>query len=122
MSRSETARFARSSISWLLLILCTSLLAWRISSRMEQYHPSSAGSPAAVAFFDANERNIASFDITQPQLRLVAEEHHRLFCLDSPEVLPQLTDTSQPDTSAVLPDIFLYSVSLFSNPPPRSLV
>jgi hypothetical protein len=89
---------------------------------MEQYHPSSAGSPAAVAFFDANERNIASLDVAQSQLRFVAEEHHRLLCLDSPEVLPlQPTDRCQPDTSTVLPDILLYSVSLFSNPPPRSL-
>jgi hypothetical protein len=89
---------------------------------MEQYHPSSAGSPVAAAFFDANERNIASLDVAQSQLRFVAEEHHRLSFLHRPEVLPpQLTDRSEPDTSAVLPEILLYSVSLFSNPPPRSL-
>jgi hypothetical protein len=89
---------------------------------MEQYHPSSAAPPAAVAFFDANERNIASLDVAQSHLRFVAEEHHRLLCLDSPEVLPlQLKDRCQPDTSTVLPDLLLYSVSLFSNPPPRSL-
>ncbi len=122
MSRSETARLARSSTGWFLLFLCTSLLAWRISSRIEQYHPSSAGPPAAVAFFDANERNTASLDVAQSQQRFVAEEHHQLFCLDSPEVLPLLlTDRRQPDTSTVLPDILLSSVSLFSNPPPRSL-
>jgi hypothetical protein len=106
----------------LLLFLCTSLLAWRIGFRMEQYHPSGASTPAAVVFFDANERYIASLDVAQSHLRFVAEEHDRLFYVDSPEALPlQLTDRRQPDTSTVLPDILFSSVSLFSNPPPRFL-
>jgi hypothetical protein len=88
---------------------------------MEQYHPSSADSAPAVTFFDANERNIASLYVAQSRLSF-AEEHDRLFCVDSLEALPlQLTDRSQPDTSTLLPDVLLYSVSLFSNPPPRSL-
>ena len=121
MSRSETARLAPRSTSWLLFFLCISLLAWRISFRVEQYHPSSASSLPAVTFFDANERYIASRDAVQTQLRF-ATEHDLLFCVYGFEALPlRLTERREPDTSTVLPDILLYSVSLFSNPPPSIL-
>jgi hypothetical protein len=125
MSQSRTARLARNSTGWLLLLLCTVLLAWRIDFRIEQYHLSSVATPTAVAFFDANERNIATLDETHFSLgaRFVQEHPHFLADADHPAALAvQLTETSRrrPETPPVLSGSLVHSVPLFPNPPPAS--
>jgi hypothetical protein len=125
MSRPGTARLARNSTSWLLILLCTALLAWRVDFRIEQCHPSSVA-PAAVAFFDTNERNIATLDKAHSDERVhfVAEQPHRLVDLDNPAFGPvQLTETDRrrPETPPVLSRLVDLAVPLFPNPPPTSL-
>jgi hypothetical protein len=120
MSPHETARSSRNSTVFLLILLCLSLLGWRVSTRLEQYRPSVAGRSAAVNFFDANERNIASIDEARSTSRDVAGEQDWLFLAVRfvPPVQP--TRRFQRDTRTLLPPIYVDSVSLFSNPPPAS--
>jgi hypothetical protein len=104
----------------LILFLCISLLAWRLDSRVEQYHHSSAGPRAVVAFFDANERNIASFDTAYSQPRCVAGDHDQLFFLARPEtvLIQQPFSRERLETQTAPPDVFFYSAPHFPNPPP----
>jgi hypothetical protein len=120
-SKSKAARSVLGSTLWLTVLLCASLLAWRLDFRVAQYHPSSAS--AAVAFYDANERNTASLDTAFPQSLVVLSDRVQLFSLAPLEkalALPSARPDG-PDTPTALPDLFLCSASLFSNPPPFSL-
>ena len=126
MSRSGTARLARNSTSCLLLLLCTALLAWRIDSRVEQYHPSDSKVPNAVVFFDANERNVATLDeaYLSQSPRFLAELSHLVLDVDDlVSAQNQLMQTNQywPETPPVLSRIVDVSVTLLPNPPPTSL-
>jgi hypothetical protein len=104
----------------LLVLLCAALLAWRVDFRIEQCHPSTARVPvsASIAFFDANERNIASLDAPCAQPHSVAETRSFAFCAVSRPPLLQRTDRWSPEASPTLPDIPLTSVALLANPPP----
>jgi len=111
------------STGWVLLVLCTALIAWRIDFRIEQCRPSGFGNTAAVAFFDANERNLAKLDETQPApgWRSVAEQQSSLGQSAHPS--PRAACAAKPLLSSfekppALKDIFCRSVSLFPNPPP----
>ena len=118
MSPSETARTIRRAPTWLLLLLCTSLFAWRIHSRIEQYHPTPA-STGAVAFFDANERNIVSLEASCVPLHTASDPIATLISFDRPQPrrAPSL-DRNQPPNHPVLPAILIHPAPLFSNPPP----
>jgi len=59
MSPSEKRQFSWSATTWLLLLLCLSLLGWRYNTRLEQYRISAPGSSVTISIFDANERNYA---------------------------------------------------------------
>jgi hypothetical protein len=120
MSPHETARSSWNSTAFLLILLCLSLLGWRLSTRLEQYHPSDAGRSATVNFFDANERNIASIDEARSHSRQAAEEQDLLFYVVRFEPPVRLARRGHPDTRTLLPPIYVDSVSLFSNPPPAS--
>ncbi len=115
---SGTGRSEWSSTSWLLLLLCISLLGWRYSSRLEQYRPSATGPSATVSTFDANERNYESARATRLQSRALSEERDRIGCFGRPELLIQIISRRPPDRPAVPRYTLAYSVSLFSNPPP----
>ena len=123
MPRSGTARLARLSTGWVLLVLCTALIVWRIDFRVGQCRPSSFGNTGAVAFFDANERNLATLDETQLALgwRSVAEQQSSLGHSAHPPLRaacaakPVLSRLEKPPA---LRDIFPHSISLFPNPPP----
>jgi hypothetical protein len=118
MLRSETARFARRT-SWLLVFLCTALLAWRVDYRIEQCRASSAQTHTAVAFFDTNERNLASVDAALAYVHFASEAPQLLFCVGSLAAEPQQqTKLRRPETAPALPDIPLHSFSLYANPPP----
>ena len=123
MSRSRTAEFARHSASWLLLILCIALLAWRIDYRVEQCEAASPTSPAVVAYFDANERNAASLDEMHldPHTRFGPDYSHLRLDLDSvTAVIFQARETASrpPEIPPVLPGLFVRSTSNLPNPPP----
>jgi len=126
MSRSGTARLARNSTSWLLVFLCIALLAWRIDSRVEQYRPSNLAAPSSIAFFDANERNIATLDAAHLNLRprFSADQPHLI--LDASDLvsargLPTYTNKGWPDTPPVSSRVVDFPVPLLPNPPPTPL-
>jgi hypothetical protein len=108
----------------LLVFLCIALLAWRIDSRVEQYCPSTSAVPTSViAFFDANERNIATFYEAHLSLRpsFFAERPHLILDagdLVSTRGLPTETNKGWPDTPPVLSRVVDFSVPLLPNPPP----
>jgi hypothetical protein len=107
--------------------LCIALLAWRINSRFEQYRPSTSAVPSSIiAFFDANERNIATLDAAHldQRPRFSAERPHLV--LDAGDLVSAqglLTETNQgwPDTPPRLSRIVDFSVPLLPNPPPTPL-
>jgi hypothetical protein len=122
MSPLERARSSRRAPTWLLVLLCISLLAWRLNSRIEQYHPSTAASTAAVAFFDANERNITSLEASREPSHPAPRQAHTLVSLDRPQPRrPQPIDRDRLPHHPVLPAILIHTATLFSNPPPSSL-
>ncbi len=121
MSPFEIARELRRATTWLLILLCISLIAWRLDSRIEQYHPSSTGSPASVAFFDANERNIISLESSRLPLHPASEPPDTLASLEHLQLHPAQPIHRIRLDQPVLPAILIYSVTLFSNPPPPSL-
>jgi hypothetical protein len=105
----------------MLLAIC--LIGWRVSSRIEQYHPTvgCAEHQAQVTFFDANERNIAWIDASRSTPHIVARHTGSLLPADLPKLAIQRTYTSQWEAKAALPPDSIDSVSLFPNPPPSSL-
>ena len=123
MSPHSKERSVWDSTTWLWILLAICLIGWRVSSRVEQYHPSVACAEhqAQVAFFDANERNIASLDASRSHSRLAAERIDRLFPVAGVEPLVQPSYERQSEDRTVLSPIYFNSVSLFSNPPPPSL-
>jgi len=123
MSTHSMERSAWSSTKWVWILLAICLIGWRISSRVDQYHPSivSSGHQAQVSFFDANERNIASIDATRSHSRLVVEQTDRLLPVAGLEPPVRATYRRQWEDRTALPPIYVDSVSLFSNPPPPSL-
>ena len=123
MSRSVQARFARQSTSWLLLVLCIALLAWRIDYRIEQCHSSHACAPAVVAYFDANERNVVSPGETNLDLhtRADAESYAADFNADGPaaHVVAATERTSgPPENPPVVAGSFIQSFASLPKPPP----
>jgi hypothetical protein len=112
-----------SSTKWVWLLLAISLIAWRVSSRVDQYHSSivSPAHQAQVVFFDANERNTALIDAARSHSRLVAEQRDGLFPVVRVEPAVRPAYKRQWETRTVLPPDCVDSVSLFSNPPPASL-
>jgi hypothetical protein len=115
-------RSAWNSTRWLWLLLAISLIAWRVSSRTAQYHPTIAGPAhqAQVAFFDANERNTAAIEASRADSRVSDLLADRLFPLArlNPPASPAYE--RQREARTELPPIYVDSVSLFSNPPPAS--
>jgi hypothetical protein len=120
MISSGKTRCDWSATTWLLLFLCISLLGWRYNSRLEQYRPPAAGSSATISIFDANERNYESAHATRQQVRAISEEGDLLDRVARPELPVQPTPRGAFDRPALPSDTSLYSVSLFSNPPPPS--
>jgi hypothetical protein len=119
MSPFETARRIRRATKWFLVLLCISLIAWRLNSRIEQYRPSTPVSTAAVAFFDANERNITTLEASCVPLHSASDLIATLVSLDRPQ--PQRAQTiyrNQPLNHPALPTILIHTATLFSNPPP----
>ena len=120
MSPHSMERSARISSSWLWLLLAICLIGWRVTTRVEQYHPSvaCAGQQCKIAFFDSNERNIAGISASQGQSRLIASELDRLFPVV--EVAPTVAPSYriERDTLKVFPPLIVNTVTLFSNPPP----
>ncbi len=122
MSSHPMNRSAWISPTWLWILLAICLIGWRVGSRVDQYHPLVAGPAhqAQVAFFDANERNLAAVDASRSLPRLVAE--HTDLLLPMPDVKPPVQPAyeRQGEARTVLPPIYVDSVSLFSNPPPAA--
>jgi len=106
--------------------LCIALLAWRIDSRVEQYRPSALAVPTSIAFFDANERNIATLDAAHMNQRPRFSAGRPHLILDAGDLVSArglLTETNQswPDTPPRLSRIVDFSVPLLPNPPPTPL-
>ena len=124
LSQPEKARATRPT-TWLLFFLCLSLFAWRLGSRVAQYHPSTIGDPATIAFFDANEQNLETFDACLDQgrshLRVVARDHDWFIAIESAASPGWQILKDQPGPPPLLSEIFARPVSVFSNPPPPSL-
>jgi hypothetical protein len=119
MSPFETARSSGRAPTWLLLLLCLSLFAWRLHSRIEQYHPSTPASTATAAFFDANERNLTSLEASCVPLQSASDPIATLVSLDRPQPRRvRVIDRNQPPNQLVLPAILIHTAPLFSNPPP----
>src|SRR5579863_4356843 len=92
MSPHSMERSAWSSTRWLWIFLVLCLIGWRINSRVEQYRPLvGVGHHSQAAFFDANERNIASIDAARSHSRHVAQKIDLLFPVASPEPPAQPT-------------------------------
>jgi hypothetical protein len=106
----------------MLILLCTSLIAWRLNSRIEQYHPSSTGAPVPAAFFDANERNITLLEASRVPFHPTSEPPDTLTSLENLQPLPAPPIHRIQLDQSVLPPVLIYSVTLFSNPPPSSLI
>jgi hypothetical protein len=128
MSRSEAARLARNLRNQFLLLLCIALVAWRIDYRIQQNHVSSVGSSSAVAFFDANERNIATLHEAKSSLRShsIAGPFHLILDVDrAVSLLIEETQTGKHqrwhETPPVLSRYLDDSVLLLPNPPPARL-
>jgi hypothetical protein len=126
MSRTMTARLARKSTSWLLFLLCITLLAWRIDFRIEQCQPSSVSAPATVAFFDVNERNAATLNETHFNVcaRFAADQPRLLVVVDPLAVSTahlMETDRRRLETPPLLSGLFAVSIPLLPNPPPTPL-
>ena len=122
MSPSERIRSDWSSVTWFLLLLCLSLVGWRFNVRQEQYRASTTNSSISVSAFDANERNYKSAHATPSQSRVVTEASDRLYAITGtfePPTKPVLLHDTEPRVA--LGFAFVYSISLFSNPPPPSL-
>jgi len=115
-------RSAWNSTKWLWIFLAICLIGWRVSSRVEQYHPLivCAEHQAQVTFFDANERNIAALDASRSQSRVVAEQTDRVLPVAGLEPPVHPSYKRQWEAGNALPPIYVDSVSLFSNPPPSS--
>jgi hypothetical protein len=95
-----------------------SLFAWRIHSRVEQYHPSTPA-PVTAAFFDANERNITSLEASCVPFHTASDPVATLVSLDRPQPRrPPSIDRDQPPNHLVLAAILIHTAPLFSNPPP----
>lgn len=122
MSPHKTTRSTWTSTAWLLMFLCVSLLAWRLGARVEQYRPAGAGRSVTVNFFDANESNIASSDEAGRPTRSGAEACDRLFraVVVAPPVWA--ARSFEQDSGPALSSLCVQPVSLFSNPPPFSLL
>jgi hypothetical protein len=123
MSRSRSARFARNLAPWLIVLLCSAMLAWRIDTRIEQYHPSGIGTRAAVAVFDANERNTATLAETHFKVhaRLVAEhpvDHAEVDGIAALALRLMEAGRRRPESPPVLLGSDVQPVSLFPKPPP----
>lgn len=126
MSRSATAQLARHSTNWLLLVLCIALLAWRIDFRVEQCHASTPSSPAVVAYFDVNERGVASLDETHLDLHTHVVDENAQLRVDLHSLTATLDRlTTRMRRSLEKPPVasgpFIHPVSTFPNPPPSSL-
>ena len=123
MSRLETARMARNSTSWLMLLLCTALVAWRVDFHIEQYQLPSVSIPA-IAFFDANERNLSTRYESSPSPDLFTERCGLILVVDGlTSARSQLTKSNQslPETPPMLSRVADVSVPLLPHPPPASL-
>ena len=124
LSQPEKARPTRPT-TWLLFFLCLSLFAWRLGSREAQYHPSTTGNPATIAFFDANEQNLETFDacldLGRSHLRVVARDHDWFVAIESAASPGWQILKDQAGPPPLLSEIFARPVSVFSNPPPPSL-
>jgi hypothetical protein len=121
MSPHSLERSAWNATKWLWLCLAICLIGWRVSSRVDQYHCSivSVAHQGQVSFFDANERNRASLDASRSPSRQVAEESDRLLPVVDLEPAVSVFYERSRDHGALLPPIYVDSVSLFSNPPPN---
>jgi hypothetical protein len=117
----QRSAWTSSAGLWLFLAIC--LIGWRVSIRVDQYHPTvaCAGHQAQVTFFDSNERNIASMNAARSHSRLMAERADPLFPAIGLEAPVRPAPTIHWEAQTVLPPIYIDSVSLFSNPPPVSL-
>ncbi len=120
MSPHSIERSAWTSRAWLWLLFALCLIGWRVSVRVDQYHPATAfaGHQAQVTFFDSNERNIASMNAARSHSRLVANQADSLFPMDGLEAPVHPARAIQWEAQTALPPIEIHSVSLFSNPPP----
>jgi hypothetical protein len=122
MSPSETRQFSWNATSWLLLLLCLSLLGWRYNTRLEQYRLSASRSSVTISIFDANERNYIQAHGTGARPLSVAEAQDRLYvAVESPAQVVRPIRRGLPD-ARLKPGLTLaHTVSLFSNPPPPSI-
>jgi hypothetical protein len=122
MSTHSIERSAWSSTKWLWIFLALSLIAWRVSSRTQQYHPSIASpvQQAQVSYFEANERNAASMAASRAGASWMAEPADRLFQATVLEPPPHPDGERRREVRRVLRPIFADPVTLFSNPPPVS--
>jgi hypothetical protein len=120
MSPHSMERSAWNTARWLWILLAICLIGWRVSTRVDQYHPSIAdvGHQAQVTFFDANERNIACIDAARSHSRMVAEQIDQVLSVAGLEPPVRPTCEVRYEARTTLPPIYVDSVSLFSNPPP----
>jgi hypothetical protein len=90
-----------------------------------QYHAPATGHPATTAFFDANERNLETFDacldLARSHLRVVARDHDWFVSIESAASLGWQILKDHPEPPPLLSEIFARPVSVFSNPPPPFL-